>query len=649
MLVTFPGVGFSQKPNLDSLSALLPGSEGKLRIDLLNQLATDLREREQNLALDYSFEADSLAKNLGDIAGQSRALENIGWIYYRRGQWQRALEYADRAYKLALEGDDKLQAARVLNNLGALYYEQRNYQMSIAQFKKSYELATEKNDLSTRIRSLNNIALNFTDLNSLDSAWIYAHLAIQLNESAGSPFFTSFPFRVIGDVYLKRETYDSAVVKYEHSLEMAREQGVKSFEAGVLHRLGNAYLLAGKLGEAEELLLYSVKFCEENGFLEELTESHRHLAELYEKTGNIELAFAHQSQYVKLHTQIQGKSNLDRLTLLQNMFQSNLRESELEFLKAQNENQAFRLASSRRYIIFFAITAALVGVLGMRMYLLNKSVRSINADLLAYQRKIEEQNLALEKQSLELQGMNETKNKLFSILGHDMRGPIAQVKSVVDMLLAGHLEKEEFEELLQVLNKDIDSVNFTLSNTLKWSMSQMAGFRVNPVCFELGAVVANSLQLLQASFANKRLTVFNQMEPEVEVFADQDLIEVVVRNILNNAVKFSNVGDSVTIFSEREDKWIHWCVLDQGVGMTEEQIQGILSDSYSLVKSRPGTNSEKGSGLGLQLVKEFTRKCGGEIFIESYPGHGTKIRIRLPRSGSVFNSQVVDHQEEFKA
>ncbi len=649
LAVVLPRIGFTQEPNSDSLRLILSTKVGKQRIDVLNQLATTLRERDQEATLTYSHEADSISQVIGDSGGQSRALENIGWVYYRKGQWQKSFEYSVKAYDIASQTDDKLQAARLMNNLGALYYEQQNYEVAIENFKKGYELATEVNDLPTRIRSLNNVAFNFTLLEELDSALFYANLAIRFNESAESPYLTSFANRVIGDVYLKRGRYDSAQVLYHASLAVAREQDVKSFQAGVLHRLGNAYLLSGKLEQAEEVLLYSVKFCEENGFLDELSKSQRILAELYEKKGDIQRAYAHQSYFLKLNDQLQGKLNKDRLALLQNMFQTNLKESELDLLQAQYENQAYRLETSKRYIIFFAITAALIGVLGMRMYFLHKNVTSINDDLLVQQRKIEEQKRVLEQQSLQLQGMNETKNKLFSILGHDMRGPIAQVKSVVDMVLAGHLEREEFDELLHVLNKDIDSVYFTLNNTLKWSMSQMDGFHVNRSVFDLSEVVKNSLKLLQQSFHEKKLTVFNHMPSGVEVYADQDLIEVVVRNIVSNAVKFSNPGDSVTIFSEADENWILWCVLDQGIGMSEEQIQLILSDSYSLTKSRPGTNKEKGSGLGLQLAKEFTRKCGGDITIDSHPGHGSRFWVRLPRRPLVVDPQAAVYQESVKA
>ncbi len=648
LVVALPQFGFSQEFNTDSLRLILTNEIGKPRVDILNQLATTLRERDQFAALDYSKEADSIAKVIGDSVGQSHALENMGWVYYRQGQWQKSFEYSMNAYDLAVHTGDKVQAARLMNNLGALYYEQQNYDLAIENFITGYKLAEEMRDMPTQIRSLNNAAYSFYKLEELDSALVYAKLAAQLSKSSGSQHMISFAHSIIADVYLKKGRYDSARVLYQSSLDMARQRDIKSFEAGVLYRLGNAYMLSGKLDEAEEVLLYSTEFCEENEFPDELSKTYRVLAELYEKKGDIRRAYTYQSSFLKLNDQLQGKITKDRLALIQNMFQTNLKESELELLQARYENQAYRLETSKRYLIFFAITAALVGVLGVRMYFLHKNVTSINNDLLVKQHQIEEQKRVLEDQSVQLKGMNETKNKLFSILGHDMRSPIAQVKSVVDMILAGHLEKEEFDELLHVLNKDIDSVYFTLNNTLKWSMSQMDGFRLNCTVFDLSEVVNNSLKLLEQSFQDKKLTVFNHMPDHVEVYADQDLIEVVVRNIVSNAVKYSNPEDSVTIFSETEKDWILWCVLDQGVGMSEDQIQHLLSDSYSLTKSSPGTNKEKGSGLGLQLAKEFTRRCGGEITIESHPGHGSRFWIRLPRRSLVVDAQPAVYQEVFK-
>lgn len=629
-LLCFGLFGASLASEIRDQDTLFVDLSGKEKLEKLNQLATDLRESDQERAMNYSLMADSLAQDLGDLAARSRALENVGWIFYRKGNWQKSFEYSSKAYDLAMEAQDKLQAARLMNNMGALYYEQRNHSKSIEQFRKGYILATEVDDLYTRIRSLNNMALNFTQSGQQDSALYYANFSIGLNIKAGSPYLTSFAHRVIGDVFLAKGQYDTAQVIYQKSLDMARSQGVKSFEAGILHRLGNAYLLDNKLEKAREILEYSVEFCKENQYLDELSSSYKYLYQVFEKEGDIQKAFYAQSKYLLYYDSLVNKSNRDRLALLQGMFEEDLANSELELLKAQNENQALRLATSRRYIIFFAITAVFIAALGIRMYLLHRSVTKVNRDLSEQQQKIAQQNRELAHQSEELKSINETKNKLFSILGHDLRGPVGQIKSVVDLMLQNQLEKEEFFELMNFLKKDIDSVNFTLNNTLKWSMAQMEGFELNPLSFNLFEIVNNSLALLQGSLKEKNLVVFNQLKSETIAFGDPDLVEVVIRNLINNAVKFSNIGDAITIYAEKSEGFLELYILDQGVGMSQELIDEILSDHYTLTKSKPGTKKEKGSGLGLQLVKEFVRMNGGKIDIDSHPGHGTKFCIKLP-------------------
>ena len=627
-VLTFFSASISaQSGDRESILAQLKGKE---RYDFLNANATQLRESEQDLAIQYSLEADSLASLNDDYSAKSRALENLGWIYYRRGQWQKSFDNSTRAYEFALLAVDKLQAARIMNNLGALYYEQQNYDKAIEQFRKGFELALEVGDISTQIRSLNNIALNFTQSGRQDSALNYANQSIAINESAGSPYLLSFATRVIGDVFLAKGQYDTATSIYETSLEMARAQQVKSFEAGVLHRLGNAYFLNGEIRKAEELLKYAVDFCQENQFLDELTKSHKYLAEVYKSQGNINQAFFHLSSYQTLSDSLQSKASRDRLALMQGMFDQDLATKQVELLKAQNESQKYRIQANNRYMLIGGIASFMILILGVWMFFLHRNLKKAHADLLVQQQKSELQNLELESKSKELTEINETKNKLFSILGHDLKGPIGQVKSVMDLMLKEQLDQDEFMELLEYLKNDIDTVDFTLNNTLKWSVAQMEGFEINSVQFDLSKVIENVLALLQHSIKKKNLVIFNQTGSNIFVFGEPESMEVSIRNIINNAVKFSNPGDAITIYTEKDKGWVSLFILDQGVGMEKKQLEKLLSENYILTKSQPGTLKEKGSGLGLQLVKEFVKRNNGEISIESQLGHGTKVCIKLP-------------------
>jgi signal transduction histidine kinase/Tfp pilus assembly protein PilF len=648
VLLLSPGTTIGQQINVDSLKNELPLAKGKERLLILNELGTSLREVSPTQALDYSLEAEKIAKELGDKSAEAKAKENIGWVYYRQGQWQKTFDYSKDAYDLAIEVNDFQEAARVLNSMGALYYEQNNFLMAIEQFKKAYEISVKGDDLYTQLRSLNNVAFNYSQLGELDSAVYYAEKSIQLNFQAGSPYLTGFATRVIGDVYFKRKQLDSAEVVFERALQMAKIQGVKSFEASVLHRLGQTYLLQGKIQEAKSILEEGVKLSKENSFLDELSKSHKFLAQVYDRQGNIPLAYKHQTIYLELYDSLVNKSNQDKMALLQGMFQDNLAQSELKLLKAQNENQANRLNFSRNLNLVIGFAGILISGLVIWLFFLNRNVKKTNSDLILQQQKINDQNIDLEHKSKQLEEINRTKNKLFSILGHDMRGPVGQVKSIVDMALAGHLNQKEFNELLKALKKDVDSVYLTLNNTLNWSMSQMEGFKLKQVSLNLTEVVDSSLQLLHTQFSEKSLEVENLMPPKVQVFADADLIEVVVRNILNNAVKFSEKGNTIKITSDLTQNQIKWCVVDQGIGMSAEKINKILEEDYVITGSQRGTNQEKGSGLGLQVCKEFVRMHGGQLLIESQPGIGSTVCMKIP-TGDLKDLQMTQTEKSVKA
>lgn len=647
-VVLFTGTSTGQQVNVDSLKNELSIAKGKERLLILNELGSHLREISPTEAFDYSTEAEKLALELGDKSAEAKAKENIGWIYYRRGQWQKTFDYSKDSYDLAIAANDLKQAGRVLNSMGALYYEQNNFLIAIEQFKKAYEISVKGDDLYTQIRSLNNVAFNYSQLGELDSAMYYAGKSIQVNIQAGSPYLTSFATRVIGDVYFKRNQLDSAEAAFERSLQMAKIQGVKSFEASVLHRLGQTYLLQGKIEEAKSILEEGVNLSQENSFLDELSKSHKFLAQVYDRQGNIPLAYKHQSIYLELYDSLVNKSNRDRMALLQGMFQDNLAQSELNLLKAQNENQANRLIFSRNLILVIGLAVILISSLVIWLSFLIQNIKKTNSNLISQQQRINDQNIDLENKSKQLEEINRTKNKLFSILGHDLRGPVGQVKSIVDMALEGHLDQKEFNELLKTLKKDVDSVYLTLNNTLNWSMSQMEGFKLNKVTLNLTELVDSSLNLLQTQFTEKSLKLENLMPPKVEVFADSDLIEVVVRNILNNAVKFSETGDTIQITSELSDNQILWCVVDQGMGMSTEQINKILAEDYVITGSQRGTNQEKGSGLGLQVCKEFVRMNDGELVIQSKLKVGSTVCMKIPAVNSD-DLQMIQTEESLKA
>ncbi|MEP2132581.1 MAG: tetratricopeptide repeat-containing sensor histidine kinase, partial [Algoriphagus sp.] len=442
-----------------------------------------------------------------------------------------------------------------------------------------------------------------------------------------------------GDIYFKNNQLDSAEIIFAKAIENGKIQGLENFTASVLNLLGKTYLADNKPEQALQVIEEGMEISNRLGIYEQLAISHQLLSEYYFLRGDYKKAYENQSKFISLNDSLVTKSGSDRLALMQGMFKDDLEQSELELLLAQNETQAIALENNKRIILLVSIGSILIFFLVVWLLYLNRNIKRYNKNLILRKQQIRIQNADLEAKSIQLEEINQTKNKLFSILGHDLKGPVGQVKSVVDLLTDGHLDQEEFDILIQNLKKDVDSVYFTLNNTLKWSLTQMEGFNLQKVNFNLAILVNSTLSLIEPQLKEKSIEIDDtSLLTDIEVFADRDLIEVVIRNILNNAIKFSKAGDVIKISAELENDMIVWCVKDRGIGMKDEQIKKLLSSEYVISDSKRGTQMEKGSGLGLQICKEFTRRNGGELSITSREGEGTKVCVRIPASRILINN-----------
>ncbi len=232
---------------------------------------------------------------------------------------------------------------------------------------------------------------------------------------------------------------------------------------------------------------------------------------------------------------------------------------------------------------------------------------------------------------LKLQESIDTKNKLFSIIAHDLRGPIGNFIPILDMISGDNeLDKSTKKSLLDDMKKSTQTTYELLVNLLNWSRCQDNSISLMPSQFVLNKIISNNVELLTPTANQKSITIQVKTNKILSAFADSDSISLVVRNLLSNALKFTPNNGTITISAFDNDRQIEVEIEDNGIGMQKE-----VTDSLFKVKSfhsTPGTNFEKGSGLGLVLCKEFTERNGGQIRVESTLGKGSKFTFTLPKA-----------------
>jgi PAS domain S-box len=252
------------------------------------------------------------------------------------------------------------------------------------------------------------------------------------------------------------------------------------------------------------------------------------------------------------------------------------------------------------------------------------SIRGVYQDV--HKQKLYE--LELEQARAGLLKSNETKDKLLSIIAHDLRTPVNNMRSIIDMQQAGIISQEEFVMYIDNIKTNIDYLSTAMDNMLTWAFGQMNGFKSNPDAVNLCDVGELAIRLYKTSAEKKNITLSNDSDNTHLAFADRDNAFLVIRNLLNNAIKFTPEGGLVKLVSELGTDTVRLSVQDNGRGISRENIEKILQ--RSTMYTTAGTSGEKGTGLGLDLCMEMAAKDGGTIEIESEPGQGSSFTLILP-------------------
>jgi signal transduction histidine kinase len=245
---------------------------------------------------------------------------------------------------------------------------------------------------------------------------------------------------------------------------------------------------------------------------------------------------------------------------------------------------------------------------------------------------ISERTSLLNSQAQELQKSNQIKDKVFSIIAHDLRAPIKSLSTVLSWVADDDLTYDELKKSLGSISKNVETLNLTLENLLQWSRSQLNGVSVEPELIDIRKPIQEIMELFKLQMAEKSLVFKVGFSERQAVFMDKHHLNLLLRNLVSNAIKFSKHSSAIEITTQNfeGDKTLIE-VIDQGVGMSKEAIEKVFSptDHYTTY----GTNNEKGTGLGLLLCKEYVECSQGKIWIESTEGVGTKISFTLPNHG----------------
>ncbi|WP_421918693.1 tetratricopeptide repeat-containing sensor histidine kinase [Marinifilum sp.] len=535
------------------------------------------------LALNKYLGAFQISEEIDDTSLQKALMLNMALIFTDKKQNKKVFEVYDELLKIAIEDNDKQTQAVIYNNMATVYQYEKSYDKALGFSKKSLTLYTEVGDESGIALAMNNIGENYFKTGKISEAIFYLDNSLAINRN------------------LKLDT------EIIYNLEV----------------LAKVYLFSGRLRKVEDLVNEGIEICrrlkiknKERDFLELK-------AEYYYSLGNYKKAYKTHEVYDQLKDSLIEVVKADKIAHLQTQFETEKKEKENEILRVSNELTQEKLDKERALtnslIVFFVITTALL----ILVCFLYKSKTKIND-------RIKKINGMLEEYNQELKISNATKDRFFSIIAHDLRSPFNSILGFSE-LIKEELKKGKDLDLIEEFNANINESSnclFTLlENLLQWAKSQRGELEFNPVQFDLYQLVESTLIIFKLKAASKSICLSSNVKPGTEAFGDINMVSTILRNLIGNALKFTESKGKIIISADIIKGFVFLKVKDSGIGISKENQEKLfkLHCNYTTV----GTADETGSGFGLILCKEFAEKNGGDIWVESEENKGSEFIISL--------------------
>lgn len=326
-------------------------------------------------------------------------------------------------------------------------------------------------------------------------------------------------------------------------------------------------------------------------------------------------------------SQISFGSNLDTIKKQNIIYKSYPRNAILENvykesfkLKAQNKINQEEIEQKNLLIIITLIFSSAILFISFLVY--KRGIKSLRMNKI-----LAEKNIEIIRQRQELEDLNNLKTKFFSIISHDLREPLLSLKGVLNLLDDDLLDKKEAKSMIKQLNVQFNVTSNLMDNLLIWAKAQMQGEKLNKGGFNLYDLVNENINLQRTNVIQKQISIDNMLPRDLEIYADKEMIKVVIRNLINNALKFTPAKGNITVNYKLDQRKVKICISDTGIGLSKQELQQIFKRNFF---SKTGLNEEKGTGLGLILCQEFIKKNNGTFDVESKKEEGSTFFFTLP-------------------
>ncbi|MCK4749487.1 MAG: tetratricopeptide repeat protein [Bacteroidales bacterium] len=555
-----------------------------------------------------------------DIA---QAYINMGNVFVHLGSYERALEYFELAREIAERENSLKDIALCLANAGVVSNKCNKYDEALNLYKRSLEICETTNDVQQLSNCLINIGTNYADMGQPEVGIDYVNRGLKIKKELGDEKAISNCYIHLAEINMMMEEYNRSIELFTQAIPVKERLEDKEGLIRCYLGMGSVYLAREQYKSAGDMTELSLTISKEIRALEHIVRGLDINRQLAEAEGDYTSAYHYAMRHNQYNDSLMDDASDKAVMEMEFRYRSKVLEKENENLRIQS-NLTEELMQKRNAFLYSLVGIALLLAIGLLLgawFLRRLRLTSM---------KLEEKNIVITRQNLKLDHLNRTKDRMMSIIAHDLRGTIGNQLTAIDVLhrIEGMEDPGiDKNKLLGNLKLSSSYSLELLENLLHWSRLEENESYFHAEEVNLNTLIDSCLALFDETAKNKGLLFSMKINGPIKCHVDRIMMETMLRNLISNAIKFSNRGGTITLSAELEDDSVHFAITDQGIGLTQEQIVKITSNGGF---TRRGTDNEKGAGIGLTLVREFTSIHNGQLHITSEPGKGSCFEIVFP-------------------
>jgi len=553
---------------------------------------------------------------------------NMANIYFEMANFSEAYFFYMQSLRAHERDGDQMGIAMMQNSLGKVAHEMNNLTEAEKHYQNAYEIYKEHGLSTDECNVLGNIGLIFYNKQAYDTALMYFQEVMDILDpdslaSETQQYILSSTYEHTALTYSALGAHNMALDYLRKGIELAQQIEDQYILGSLYTSMGSLY---GEMRNKESALYYlhrALRIAKDRGFRNLELEVYDELARMHAGMGNYASAYNWLLRYDTVYKAVFNEIQSEQMSSLRARYEQEIKDQEI--LQLQSESQVQKMLN-KVFIIFIVVIIGLVIIIAVNL----RSKKRTNQMLAERNLQISNAIQQLSESENELQKLNKSKDRIFSVVAHDLRNPVAAVTGFSELLYDNFEQfpvETQKEYLLQVL-QGTQRIQNLLENLLIWARAQMKAVKFEPEAIKVKTLVDECIKEMKANLDSKKVVCIAKIDRKCVVHADRAMIHTVVRNLIMNAIKFSFPGGKIRINSRMNANHCNLSISDDGIGIQPE-IQEKLFNANEVV-STPGTTGESGSGLGLVICKEFLERNEGSICVESEPGNGASFIVSLP-------------------